>query len=75
MTLNIPDHLSEKAKTFPESSYGANRVTFVLSDNRTIQNVILAWGSEIVKVGNKNITNEEDMQFDLIEIADVVSEI
>ena len=75
MPLKIPTPLSTKAQAFPESSYGANRVTLILSDKRKIENVILAWGSEIEKIENKQISSEDDINFKVAEIKDIVSEI
>jgi len=75
MPLKIPGPLSTKAQDFPESSYGANRVTLILSDKRKIKNVILAWGSEIEKIENKQISSEDDINFKIAEIKDIVSEI
>ena len=35
----------------PESSYGANKVTLILDDGTSYSDVHVAWGKEIVKVG------------------------
>jgi hypothetical protein len=75
MPLEISAPLRTKAQGFPESSYGANLVTLILSDNRKIKNVILAWGSEIEKIENKPISSEDDINFKVAEIKDIVSEI
>jgi hypothetical protein len=50
----------------PESSYGATRVTVVLDDGTRIPDVYVAWGKEIVKVGQK-----QDILFDVSRIVDV----
>jgi hypothetical protein len=60
---------------FPESSYGANRVTLVLADGRRINAVFLAAGMEIVKIGNRVVAIPEDLDFSLTDIVDVISEI
>jgi hypothetical protein len=75
MSLEIPNNLSDKAASFPESSYGANKVTFILMDGRRISEVYLAWGKEIVKIRNRSIHNIEDLDFVVSEISDVISEI
>lgn len=75
MELRLPERLRTKARKFPESSYGANRVTVMLSDGRRIKHVFLAGGDEIVKVGNTMIEKREDLPFDPADIVDVVSEV
>jgi hypothetical protein len=46
---------------FPESSYGATRVTIVLTDGRRIADVVLAWGKQIVRVGGVLVEKPEDL--------------
>ncbi len=75
MSLKIPYNLSNKAAGFPESSYGANKVTLILLDGRKVGEVYLAWGKEIVKIRKRSIHSIEDLDFDISEISDVVSEI
>jgi hypothetical protein len=75
MSLSLPENLKDKASEFPESSYGANRVTLILPGGRKIQNVVLAWGGEIVKIGNNQIASEDDLNFKVAEVEDIVSEI
>jgi hypothetical protein len=75
MTLLLPDKIVDKAIGFPESSYGANRVTLILADGRRVHEVFLAWGREIVKVGDKSVFHSDDLGFHLSEIVDVVSEV
>lgn len=47
----IPERLRPKVQTFGEVSMGANRVALVLKDGTIIDDVILAWGEEVVRVG------------------------
>ncbi len=75
MSLSLPDRLAEKTISFPESSYGANRVTLVLGDGRRVREVFLASGRDIVKVGTKAISRPEDLDFRVADIVDVVSEV
>jgi len=75
MSREIPNNLSDKAASFPESSYGVNRVTLVLGDGRKVNEVYLAWGKEIVKIRNRSIKSMEDLNFDITKIVDVISEI
>jgi hypothetical protein len=72
MTLRIPEELAGKANFFPESSYGATTVTLILSDGRRIDDVILAWASQIVKVRGRDVTEAGDLGFGVDEIVDVI---
>ncbi len=75
MAVIIPDKFLQTTQNFPESSYGANRVTLILSNGKKIKGVMLAWGSEIVKVDNIPVSDEKDIDFKLSEIRSVLSEI
>ena len=39
----------------PESSYGVTRIRITLDDGSKFDNIYVAWGSEIVKVGTSTI--------------------
>jgi hypothetical protein len=75
MALRLPEHLVEKARNFPESSYGANKVTVSLINGQKIPNVFLAWGEEIIKIDKVMITSEKDLPFNMEDISDVNSDI
>ena len=75
MSPTLPDNLAEKIYSFPESSYGTNRVTLVLGSGRKIKEVYLAWGRDIVKIGSRKVTTLSDLDFEVSEIVDVVSDI
>ena len=75
MTHLLPRHSKDKVLDFPEWSYGANRVTLILSDNRKIRNVFIAWGDQIVKIGNKQITKQDTLSFNISDIKDIISEV
>ena len=75
MTISLPNQLAEKAAAFPESSHGANRVTLVLGDGRRVCEVFLAWGRDIVKVGNRLVSRPDDLDFGTADIVDVISEV
>lgn len=62
----LPEHLREKVRGMPESSYGATRVVVILDDGTRIPDVHVAWGKEIVKVGQK-----VDVPFDVSRVVDV----
>lgn len=65
----IPEQLQAKISAMPESSYGVNLVTVVLDDGTEIRHVHVAWGVEIVRVGDST-----KVPFDPIRIVDVRSE-
>lgn len=69
--LSIPTRLADKAAALPESSYGATRVTLLLTDGRRISDVFLAWGSEITKIGQRHITSPDELDFRLSDIEDL----
>jgi hypothetical protein len=71
MSLRIPDALADTALMFPESSYGATTVTLILSDGRRIDDVILAGGSDIVKVKGRLVSDAKDLDFSVSDIVDV----
>ncbi|MCP3929439.1 MAG: hypothetical protein GY705_10100 [Bacteroidetes bacterium] len=73
--MKLPEHLANKAKQFPESSYGANKVTLVLQNGIEIKEVFLAWGEEIVKIGNKPIESTNELPFSIEDIKDMFSEV
>jgi hypothetical protein len=63
---NLPDHIQEEIRNLPESSYGANRVVVTLDDGTEVRDVYVAWGKEIVKVGNS-----QDIPFEVSRIVNV----
>jgi len=75
MAPTLSQSLADKAADFPESSYGANRVTLILVDGRRVHQVYLAWGHTIVKVGTKQIRRDGDLDFSPSDVVDVISEV
>lgn len=71
MSLKIPKNLYAKAARIPESSYGASTVTLILASGKTIPDVVLAGGEEIVKVGGVSVGSEQDLPFSTREIVDL----
>jgi len=68
--VRLPIAIQEKIATFPESSYGAHRVTLILDDGSEIREVYVAGNDEIVKVG----TNDE-VSVEIGRVVDVRSEV
>jgi len=56
---NIPEKFQDELNAMPESSYGAARIRVTLDDGSKIDDVFVAWGSEIVRVGTM-----EEIPFD-----------
>jgi len=50
----------------PESSHGATRVVVILDDGTRVSDVYVAWGKEIVKVGQSF-----EVPFDASRVVDV----
>jgi len=73
MTLfpKLPDRFCPKVVSYPECSYGAVRVTLVLSDGRRIRDVIIG-GDSICKIGQKLIKSDADLEFSVSDIKDVL---
>jgi hypothetical protein len=62
----IPAHLQEEVNTMPEYSQGVVRIRVTLDDASRFNDVFVAWGSEIVKVGES-----EDVPFNASRIVSV----
>lgn len=63
---NIPSSLQDKINAMPECSYGLTRIRVILDDGSRFNDVFVAWGNEIVKVGTS-----EQLPFDASRIVDV----
>jgi len=49
--LNIPTQFQDEINMMPEYSYGVTRIRVTLDDGSIYDDVFIAWGNEIVKVG------------------------
>ena len=49
---SLSDKIKDQIAEMPECSYGVNKVTVVLDDGTEFRDVYVAWGEEIIKVGN-----------------------
>ena len=63
----LPDRFGPKVVSFPECSYGAVRVTLVLTGGRRIRDVIIG-GDAICKIGQRLIQSESDLDFSVSDI-------
>lgn len=55
MTKEIPAELEKKIIEMPEYRQGVNKVRVRLKNGAVYKNVFIAWGHEIVKVGDSNV--------------------
>ncbi len=69
--MDLPEPLAEIAAEFPETSYGACKVTLILRCGRRVSDVTLAWGREIIKIGSKPINEMEGIDFAVTDIVEV----
>lgn len=52
MTAKLPDRFRDQVAALPEIKYGVSRITVTLDDGTVCRDVDVAWGRDIVKVGN-----------------------
>ena len=64
----LPENLRDKVQNFGEYSMGANKVAVVLKDGRVVEDVFVAWASEVVKVGGST-----KIPFKAEDIVDVIN--
>jgi predicted nucleic acid-binding protein len=61
----LPADVKTKILSFRERTMGAHNVDLVLRDGRVVHNVTVAWGEEIIRVGQSN-----GIDFDPAEVVD-----
>jgi C-terminal processing protease CtpA/Prc len=54
--------LKAKVISFGETSYGACRVALVMSDGGIIEDVIVAWGDEVVRINGVDVADFDGSQ-------------
>jgi hypothetical protein len=59
-----PTAVHDKIAALPETSDGANRVTLAVKSGRTIHEVAVAWGKDVVRVGGKTVGSPSDLDLD-----------
>jgi hypothetical protein len=50
MGVILPDEIKERVLGFPEWRMGAHRVAVTLRDGSKVRGVLVAWGTEVVRV-------------------------
>lgn len=53
--MRIPREVEEKVNSFAEWRMGANKVDLVLRNGRIVKDVYLAWGRDIVRIGEHGV--------------------
>lgn len=66
---DLPERIQEKLATMPEYRQGVHRVVATLDDGTEIRDVFVAWGSEVVRVGES-----EEIDFDPGRVVEVRSQ-
>ena len=64
---HLPGTVKTKIISFGEHSYGAYKVALVMSDGTIIEDVIVAWGDEVVRVSGVDVTS-----FDTSRVVDAI---
>ena len=49
--IELPPKFEKQVLEFPEYSYGVTRIVVTLDDGSKFNDVFIAWGKEIIKVG------------------------
>jgi hypothetical protein len=66
----LPEQVKAKILDFPEHRMGAHRVALRLADGRLVEDVTVAWGDEVIRVGG-----DEDLDFRLQDVVDAENRI
>jgi hypothetical protein len=59
---HLPGTIKTRIISFGEHSYGAYRVALVMSDGTIIEDVIVAWGDEVVRVAGVDVASFDGSQ-------------
>jgi hypothetical protein len=61
--VRLPEVIAAKVRDLPEDSMGAHRVALVLDDGTIIDDVVVAWSREVIRVGG---SDEFDVPLDRV---------
>lgn len=67
VAVRLPDHLAEFVRSFPEHKMGVHRVALVLADGSTVDDVLVAWGVEVIRVGDAHEVPELGRIVDVLD--------
>jgi hypothetical protein len=65
MTAKLPASVKARILSFPEYKMGAHKVALVMKDGSIVDDVIVAWGDEVVRVGGV-----DGCPINLVDVAD-----
>lgn len=51
MSASLPLPVTDRILTFPEYRMGVYKVALVMKDGSVIEDVIVAWGDDVIRVG------------------------
>jgi hypothetical protein len=64
----LPESIKAKILTFPEHRMGAQRVALIYGDGRIVENVIVAWGEEVMSAGDAETGQRELRLQDVVDV-------
>ena len=73
MQPGVPDHLLAKASQLCKSSSGQAHVKLILKNGRTIYDVVVGKGGEIVRAGGRPVYGELELRFRPADIVDLIT--
>ena len=53
-TEGLPELVKRKILSFPEYSMGAHKVALLFRDGRLLEDVLVAWGDDVIRVGGRD---------------------
>lgn len=73
MQPRLPDHLLAKASQLGKPSSGEAHVKLILKNGRTIYDVFVGKGGEIVRAGGRPVYGDQELRFrpaDIVEVSE-----
>jgi len=65
MTTRLPEDVKERILSFPEYKMGTHKVALIMRDGSVVEDVLVAWGDEVLRVGKGEV-----VPFDLHDVID-----
>jgi len=72
MQPRLPDNLLAKASQLCKTASGPARVKLILKNGRTIYEVFVGEGGEIIRAGGRQVYGEQELRFrpsDIVEVS------
>lgn len=51
MAARLPSPIKEQILSFAEYKMGTHKVALIMKDGSTVEDVVVAWGDEVVRIG------------------------